>query len=109
MIFFSPFFILLTKESIQEQPRGPWPGMVDNSGTHWYELPCSPSKRIYMHCNETLNAPHHELPAGEQLILKTFPLVPADHYLVKFIYIKQQVNTETSYATVSWNTGKQPK
>ena len=62
-----------------------------------------------MHCNKILNASHHALSAGEQLILKTFPLVSADHYLVKFIYIEQQVNTEMRYEMVPWNTGKQTK
>lgn len=88
-LFFSPFFILLTKESVQEQLQEPQPGMADNTGTHWYELLCSTSERIYMHCNKTLNASHHALSAREQLILKTLPLVSADHYLVKFIYIEQ--------------------
>lgn len=78
-------------------------------GTHWYELLCSASKRIYMHCNRTLNAPHHALSAGEQLILKTFPLVSADHYLVKFIQREQQVDTEMRYGMVPWNTGEQTK
>lgn len=69
-------------------------------GTHWYELLCSGSKRIYMHCNRTLNAPHHALSAAEQLILKTFPLVSADHYLVKFVQRQQQVDTEMRYGMV---------
>lgn len=30
-LFFNPFVILLTGESIQEQPQEPWPGMGDNS------------------------------------------------------------------------------
>jgi len=75
-------------------------------GTHWYELLCSTSKRIYMHCNKSLNTSHHALSAGEQLILKTFPLVSGDHYLVKFTYTEQQVNTEMRYRMVPCNTGK---
>lgn len=67
-------------------------------GTHWYELLCSASTRIYMHCNRTLNAPHHALSAGEQLILKMFPFVSADHYLVKLIQ-----RAASGYRNEVWN------
>lgn len=62
-----------------------------------------------MHFHKTLNTSHHARPAGELLILKTLLLVPTDHYLVKFMYIEQHMNTETRYGRVPWNTGKRTK
>lgn len=90
--FSSPSFTLLTEESIQKQSGEPWPETVDNIGqewwiivgTHWYELLRSSNKRIYMHCNKTLNASHHAL-CWRTANFEMFLFI-SDHHLAKFIY-----------------------
>lgn len=108
-LFFSPFFILLLKSQLGNGLKSPGQEQWIIAGPHWYELLCSTRKRIYMHFHKTLNTSHHARPAGELLILKTLLLVPTDHYLVKFMYTEQHVNTETRYGRVPWNTGKRTK